>query len=184
VKSLRIGCLSALLGLVFGVILTVGAGLFLSIGAASNPGMPPAPSGQPDVTVVTSAAFLNTQFQAALKQGNLARQGTITFAAPNAARIAMPVDVTLLGQTIAVDATVSLHAIAQNGRIVVAVDKVDVAGVNAAAPLVKQPVERARLLLEDQINFLMQQAVKGTGLVLVNVTAAPDNVTLQFKYGK
>ena len=179
-RGLGIGCLGALLGLILGVILTIAAGLFFGTGVASNPVVPPAPSGQPDVTVVTSAAFLNTQFQTALKQSKLANQGMIAFASPNSARIAMPIDVTVLGQALSANTTVSLHVIVQNGRIVVVVDSVDVAGMNGAGALVKQPVEKARALLEDQINRLMQQTLKGTGLVLVNVTAATDNVTLQF----
>ena len=183
-KSLGIGCLGALIGLLLAVPLAVGAELFASPRGTSNPVIPSAQASQPDITVVASAAFVNTHFQAALKQSKLANQGTIAFAAPNSARIAMPVDVNLLGQSLTVDATVSLHALAQNGRIVVIVDSVDVAGFGFAGSLVKQPVEQARVLLEDEINRLMQQTLKGTGLVLVNVAAAPDNVTLEFKYGK
>ena len=152
--------------------------------AIGNPVVQPVDAGQPDVTVVTSAAFLSTQFQAAVKQSNLARQATIAFAEPDAARIAVPVAVTLAGQSLTLDTTISLHALAQNGRIVVVVDSVEVVGVNVAAALVKQPVERARVLLENQINLLLQQAVKGTGLRLIGLNASPDSVTLQFKYGK
>ena len=183
-KSLGIGCLGALIGLFLAVPLAVGAELLANPQGATNPVVPASQSVQPDVTVVASAAFVNTQFQAALKQSKLANQGTIAFAAPNLARIAMPVDVTLLGQSLTVDATVSLHALAQNGRIVVVVDAVDVAGFNVAESLVQQPVEQSRVLLEDEINRLMQQTLKGTGLVLVNVTATSDNVSLSFKYGK
>jgi hypothetical protein len=183
-KSLGIGCLGALLGLVLAVPLAVGAGLVVSPRGTNHPALQSSESGQPDIAVVASAAFLNTQFQGVLKQSKLANQGTLTFAAPNSARIAMPVNVNLLGQSLTVDATVSLHAVAQNGRIVVVVDAVDVAGLNFAGSLVQQPVEQARAVLEDEINRLMQQTLRGTGLVLVNLTAAPDNVTLQFKYGK
>jgi hypothetical protein len=183
-KSLGIGCLGALLGLLLAVPLAVGAGLVASPRGTTQPVVQSSESGQPDITVVASAAFLNTQFQTALKQSKLGNQGTISFGAPNSARIAMPVSVNLLGQPLTVDATVSLHALAQNGRMVMVVDTVDVAGFNFAGSLVKQPVEQARVLLEDEINRLIQQTLKGTGLVLVNVTAAPDNVTLQFKYGK
>ena len=183
-KSLGIGCLGALLGLLLGVPLALGADLIAGPHTTSNASVPAFQASQSDITVVASAAFINTQFQAALKQSKFANQGTITFAAPNSARIAMPVDVNLLGQALTVDTTVSLHALAQNGRIVVVVDTVDVAGFGFAGSLVKQPVEEARVLLEDEINRIMQQTLKGTGLVLVNVTAALDNVTLQFKYGK
>ena len=172
------------MGLFLGVPLALGADLFVAPHTTGNPAVQASQAGQPDITVVASAAFINTQFQEALKQSKYAKQGTIAFAAPNSARIAMPVNVNLLGQALTVDTTVSLHALAQNGRIVVVVDTVDVAGFGFAGSLVKQPVEEARVLIEDEINRIMQQTLKGTGLVLVNVTAAPDNVTLQFKYGK
>jgi hypothetical protein len=183
-KSLGVGCLGTLLGLVLGVILLLAADLFVGTRGSSDPVVQPVDSGQPDVTVVTRAAFLNTEFQAAVKQNNLARSATIAFSEPNAARISMPVDVTLLGQTLTVDASVSAHAIVQNGRIVVVVDNVDVGGMNVAGSLVKQPVERARVLLEGEMNRLMQQELQGTGFRLINLDASPESVTLQFKYGK
>ncbi len=183
-KSLGVGCLGVLMGLVVGVILVLGTSLFMGTRGLGNPLVQPVDSGQPDVTVVTSAAFLNTEFQAAVRQNNLARSATISFSEPNAARISIPVNVTLLGQSMAVDATVSARAIVQNGRVVVIVDNIDVAGVNITGSLVKQPVERVRALLEDEINRLMQQELEGTGFRLINLNASPDSVTLQFKYGK
>jgi hypothetical protein len=183
-KSLGVGCLSTLLGLLLGVLLVLGVNLFMGTRVLSSPVVQPVDSGQPDITVVTSAGFLSAQFQAAVKQNNLARQATIAFSEPNAARIVMPVAVTLLGQPLTLNTTVSVHALAQNGRIVLIVDAVDIAGVNVAASLVKQPVEQARSLLESEINRVMQQELQGTGFRLIGLNASPDSVTLQFKNGK
>ena len=65
-KSLGVGCFSLLLGLVLGVLLVLGGELFMGTRAIGNPVVQPVDAGQPDVTVVTSAAFLSTQFQAAV----------------------------------------------------------------------------------------------------------------------
>jgi hypothetical protein len=182
-KDLAIGCVSAMLGLLVGVLLMSGANLLLPSNSAPTVVPPPVIPGQPDVSVTLSAAFVNSQVQQAVRQGGLARQATISLSAPNIVTAALVVDARVAGQTLALNATVTMRVSVRQGRIVLTVDKVDVGGVSAAQALVTQNIERIRAQAEDQINRLVAVSLQGTTFRVINVLVTPSDLTLQLKAG-
>ncbi len=179
-KQFAIGCAGMILGLIVGVILVLSATAFLNLGASSMAIPTPDPR-LPDVTVNVTAAFVNTQLQQAVRQSNLARQANVSLAAPNIVRVALTTDVTVAGKALSVDATVTMRVAAQNGRIVLTIEKIDAGGMTLPVTFATQTVERLRAQMEDQLNRLVTRALQGLTLKLINLSVAPDGVTLGFK---
>ncbi len=179
-KSFAIGCGGILIGLIAGMVLVIGANQFLSRTSASMVDPPPQVTSS-DVSITASTAFLAAQMQQTFKQSNLARQATFAFASPNLVRATMLVDVPVLGKTVQANATVTCHVAAQNGKVILAVDNVDVAGMNVPQNVMSQMTERVRSQIETQMNQMLQRMLQGTTLRLVGLGITSNEITMQFK---
>ena len=158
----------------------IAAGWF-SGGATDTSAYPTPQPGQADVSINASTAFLNAQMQQTFKQSNLARQAAFAFASPNIVRATMLVDLPVLGKTTQVNATVTCRLTAQNGKVVLVVDSVDVAGVSVPQNIASQTTERVRAQIETQINQMMQRMLQGTTLRLQGISVDSNEITMQFK---
>jgi uncharacterized protein YpmS len=178
-KSLGVGCLSALGGLIIGIVLGFGMAQ-MATNAAPPPLAAPAPSPNgSDVSVTASAAFINSQLQQAVEQSGLGRQAKVTLISPNLIQVAATVDASaLIGVPVAVNATVSMRASVRNGRISLSVDKVDAGGVAVPPSVMGSMVEKMRALAEEQVNRMLQRALQGMSLHIVNVRVSPSSMTI------
>jgi len=173
-KNLAVGCLGAVLGLIVGLALAFAGAQFLQSSNSTDVPMPVPP--QADVTITTSAAFINSQMQPAVKQSGLAKQATITLASPNLIQVAATVDANVLGLPLTVNATASMRVSVQRGRILLTVDKVDSGGVTVPQSIIGPTVEKMRAAAESQINQLVQRALQGTTLRVTNIHITPDEM--------
>lgn len=178
-KSVGMGCIGIGLGVIVGIVLAFGANALFA-GRTPNIAVPTLLPGQPDLTVTTSAAYLNAQAQPLARATGLARQVTLSFSAPNLCRAVVVSD---LGTALTLNATITMRVAVQNGRITLTVQDTQVSGTSIAQVVVAQQVEKIRAQAEEQINRQLQRALQGTGMRLVGVTFTPSEVTLQFKAG-
>lgn len=174
-RQVAIGCAGAIVSLIIGVALTVG---FFSIDSRSTIETPmPVPSGlSKDVSISASAAFLNAQIQQAVRQTNLLKQATVTLNAPNIVQVVAVVDVTILGQRINTNVTVTMRVTVRNNRIALTVEKVDTGSVPVPQSMINSNIESLRAQAENQINAVAQRALNGTGLRLSNVRITPSEM--------
>ncbi|MCI0477848.1 MAG: DUF2993 domain-containing protein [Anaerolineales bacterium] len=177
-KDLAIGCLGAILGLVVGIALTFGAMSLLPKTDSSEKVASVISGSRGDVTITVSAKYLNAQLQQLTKQTGLAKQATLTLVAPNIVQVVVAVDTKILGQTISGNAIARLRVSVQNGRVALAVEKIDVSGIGVSQSLVAPMVEQVRTQAEDQINKMIQRELQGTGLRLSNVRVAPNEIAV------
>ncbi len=180
-KTYLLGCAGIALGILIGIVLAFGANALLASRAVENITIPTPLPGEPDVSVTTRAAFLNSQIQPIARSSGLARQITLSFSAPNLCRAVVVSD---LGTAVTLNATITLRVAVQNGRIGLTVQDTQVSGSSVAQIVVSQQVERIRAQAEDQINRLLQRSLQGTGMRLMGISFTPSNVTLQFKSGQ
>jgi hypothetical protein len=131
-----------------------------------------------DVTVTVGASYLNAQMQQIVKQTGLAKQATLTLVAPNLAQINATIETKILGQTISGNATARMRVLVQNGRVLLAVEKIDVSGIGVSQSLVAPVVEQFRAQAEDQINRALQRELQGTGLRLSNIRIASNEIAV------
>lgn len=177
-KSILVGCAGAVLGFIVGLGLMLGASQFLKPAVVEDISTPvPAPVSA-DVSITVSAALLNTQLQQVVRQSGLAKQASVSLAAPNVVRAAMVVDTNVLGQRLSVNATVTLRVSVQSGRIVLAVEKIDVGGVTIPQSMLASLVEQLRKQAEDEINRAAQRSLQGTGLRIVGVRMTASTLTV------
>lgn len=176
-KSLTIGCIGAILGLLAGVaLMTFGSGLF------SKPPAPPAApitSTPPDLAITASAPFIATQLQQTLRQNNLAKNATATFAAPNLVRIGATQDISVLGFSMAVNATVTMRVTVQSGRIVLKTESVNTGSLPIPQSTLDATIEPMRLQAEEQMNRAAQSALRGTSLRVTNIRMTETDVTVE-----
>jgi hypothetical protein len=167
-KNWTIGCFAVLGGFFIGVLLTLGFWGFSNrvVNATPDPGLPLAPS---DVTITASTAFLNAQFQQAARQSNILKQSSITLQAPNIIKTMTVVDVTLLGQRITANATITMRVTVRNNRILLAVEKIETGNLPVPQSSANTAIENLRAQAENQINALVQRGLQGTGLRVQNV---------------
>jgi hypothetical protein len=177
-KSLLIGCTSALVGLVIGIGLAFVAWTLLARAESSAPTTPVVGTARGDVTISVSAKYLNTQLQQLVKQTGLAQQATLTLVAPNIAQISATIETRILGQAISGSAVARVRVTVQNSRVVLTVEKVDVSGVGISQSFITPIVEQARVQIEDQINKMIQRELQGTGLRLSNIRIAPNEIAI------
>ena len=175
-KSIGIGCTGAILGLVVGIVLTFGVMSLLPKENSPAASEPIPSTSRADVTITVSASYLNAQLQQVVKQTGLAKQGTLTLVAPNILQIVVAVDTKILGQTISGNATVRMRVLVQNGRVLFAVEKLDVSGIGISQALVSPAIEQLRAQAEDQINKMIQHELQGTGLRLSNIRVMPSEI--------
>ncbi len=177
-KSVTFGCLGAILGLVAGVILAFAAGQLMGSSAQpiDRPTSPPA--SQSAVSITASAAFLNSQLQQAARTSGLGRQASITLASPNLVQVAGTVDVSVLGVPLTVGATISMRVIAQRGRILLTVDRIDAGGITVPQSTIGPEVEKMRAAVENEINVLVQRALQGTSLRVSNIRVTPSDMSV------
>ncbi len=183
-KGFSIGCAGFIVGLIAGMAFFLAVFLFVMPRSAQALTPPPTVAGQPDVSVTVSAALVNAQLQQSLRQYNVVRQATVTFASPNIVRGAFNVQTSVAGVALSTNATVSMHATVQNGRVVLAVDSVDTGGLNLDQSVTAPAVEQVRALMENQINQMLQSSLQGTHLTLIGLVTTPSTITFQFKYGE
>jgi hypothetical protein len=176
-KTPVIGCTGALIGLVVGILLTFAVNLFTPIGAR----VAPLDSSQADVTITASAAFVNSQLPAFVKQTGLVKQATLNFMPPNLARIAATTDVSLFGQRIAINAMVTMQMRVENGRVVLTIDQVQAGGLNVPQSFANGFAENYRAQAEEQINRALTRALPGMSLRLISIATAQDEITARFK---
>lgn len=177
-KSLAVGCTSALVGLVIGIVLAFGAwSLWLRV-ESSAPTTPIVSTAHSDVTITVSAKYLNTQLQQLVKQTSVAKQATLTLVAPNSAQINTTIETRILGQAISGSAVARVRVAVQNNRVVLTIEKVDVSGIGISQSLVTPIVEQVRAQVEDQINKTIQRELQGTGLRLTNIRIAPNEIAI------
>ncbi|MBM3128341.1 MAG: hypothetical protein FJ009_06855 [Chloroflexi bacterium] len=175
-KDLALGCLGAILGLVVGIALTFGVMSLLPKTEPAEKVASVVGASRGDVTITVSAKYLNAQLQQIAKQSGLAKQATLTLVAPNIVQVVVAVDTKILGQTMAGNATARMRVAVQNGRVALAVEKVDVSGIGVSQSLVTPIVEQVRAQAEDQINRALQRELQGTGLRLSNLRVAPNEI--------
>ena len=175
-NRLEVGCLGALGGLLIGVIATIA---FFSIGVAQLQIETPIPAPErQQVTVSASAPFLNSQIQQAARQTNLVKQAVVTLDVPNIVQVSATVEATLLGQRVSTNATVRMRVTVQNGRIVLAVEKIDTGNPLIPQSFVANSVESLRGQAENQINAMVASALKGTSLRVTGVRITPGELAV------
>jgi hypothetical protein len=178
IKPIAIGCLGTILGLIVGIVLTFAA---MSMAPKQNLPVEPVPtlsSARSDVSITASATFINSQIQPAVRASGLLKQVAVTFEAPNVVRIATTVDTTILGQRVTANATATMRVAVKNNRITLTVEKIDTGNVAIPTTLVSGTVETLRAQAEDQINRLVQRALQGTSLRVINARVTPNDLTL------
>jgi len=175
-KSISIGCLGAILGLIAGItIATLGSGIFSKPLTTSAPQS----SARPDLSITASTPFVASQLQQTLRQNNLAKNATVTFAAPNLARITATQDVSVLGFSISLNATATMRVLVQNGRVVLKTESVDTGGIPIPQSTLDATVERLRAQAEDQMNRVIQSGLRGTNLRVSNIRMSESEVTVE-----
>lgn len=178
-KSLTVGCTSALVGLVIGVVLGLGASSLLGRAESSSASVTPVVStARGDMTIIVSARYLNTQLQQLVKQTGLAKQATLTLVAPNIAQMTVAIDTRLMGQAVTGNVSARMRVAVQSGRVVLTIEKVDASNINIPQTLFTPILDQVRTQAEDQINRIIQHELQGTGLRLTSIRIAPDEVTL------
>lgn len=175
-KSLAIAILFSILGLLAGIaFMTFGTSIF-----SKPPAIPTSQSSaRPDLSITASAPFIASQLQQTLRQNNLAKNATVTFVAPNLARIAATQDVSVLGFSIALNATATMRVSVQNGRILLKTESVDTGGLPIPQPTLDATVERLRAQAEEQMNRVVQSGLRGTGLRVSNIRITESDVTVE-----
>lgn len=172
-KNVIIGLAGALLGLCLGIILAIG---FFSVGVSSliETPIPASPASEQFVTVTASEAYLNAQFQQVARQTNMLKNASVALDVPNIIRATTTVDVTVLGQRVNTNATVTMRVAVKSNRIVLTVEKIDAGAVPVPQVTVNNAIENLRAQGENQINNLIQRGLQGTGLRLANVRVTPS----------
>jgi hypothetical protein len=178
VKDIAIGCASAILGLVVGVVLTFGVMSLVPKPDSAEKAAAIGGSSRSDVVVTVTASYLNAQLQQVIKQTGLVKQATLTLVAPNIVQVAVVVDTKILGQTISGNATARMRVAVQNARILLTVEKLDLSGIGISQSLVSPIIEQLRAQVEDQINKMIQRELQGTGLRLSNVRVTPSEIAV------
>lgn len=178
-RDLLLGCVTVIIGMFLGALLTVAAVMLLRANDASATITDPVllPS-RADVAITASSKYVTSQMQQMVRKGGLAAQATVALVAPNQVRITAPVTIPLFGQPIQVNATVTMSAAARNGRVVLGVDKVEANGMNVPREIWPPFVEAARAQAEDQLNRIVQASLRGTGLRLSGIRVTPDALTI------
>jgi LmeA-like phospholipid-binding len=177
-KSVGVGCIGIILGLVAGIVLSFGVVQLMGTSAA-EPTAPILPASAAEVSITASQPFINAQLQQAVKQTGLAKQATVTLASPDVIRVAAPVDASaLVGIPVTVNATVSMRVSVQNNRIHLTIDKIDAGGMSVPQSVAGAAVDQLRASAENEINQMVQHALEGTNLHIVDVRVTPDAMTI------
>ncbi len=178
-----LGCCGVILGIVLGAVVMLFALAFLNVNVLARE-----PAAQeillpnrPDVTITASNTYLTPQLEQSIVKSGLATQAHVSLVAPNIIRVESPVNVSVLGQLMTVDATVQMAVGVQNGRITLPTDQVEASGFGLPPSVLGQDFERQRNAAEDEINRETQLALQGTRLVVSAVRVAPDGLSVDLK---
>ncbi len=178
-KSLTIGCLGVLIGIVIGALGVFAAGALLAPQLVPvNAAVVPPTTSRPDMSVTVSDRYVDAQMRQAVIQTGLAQQATTTLLAPNQVRVATTVPIDLFGQPLVIDVSATMGLKVVNRRVVLSVDGITAEGINIPPSLVASPVEQVRANEEKTINQIVQQTLQGTRLHLINIRVLSDSVTL------
>ncbi|MBI3914046.1 MAG: hypothetical protein HY327_07655 [Chloroflexi bacterium] len=168
------------MGILIGVALAFGANFFMQSDAktfAVTPA-PPINSAKTDVSIVIAANYLNTQFKQLIPKNTVIKQPSVALAAPNILKLTGVFDLTLGGQRVSANATISMQVAVQKGRVVLTVDKIEAGGVNVPSSFIGSALDSIRAPMEDQINSVIANSLKGTALKLTNVRATANDLTI------
>jgi len=179
VRSVFAGCAGFTLGTLFAVVLFAAAFFFLVSDASRTLSDPPAVVGKPDVLVTVSASYLNAQIRQTIAQSGIVKNPVINLAAPNVIKVASALEVSVAGQRISTNATITLRAAVQGGRVALTVEKIEAGGVNVPQSLIAPTIESVRKQAENQINAVVLSALKGTGLKLANLRMTANDLTIE-----
>ncbi|CAG0947191.1 hypothetical protein ANRL1_03790 [Anaerolineae bacterium] len=179
-RNMTIGCAGIIVGALIGALLMFSANLFMP-GRASGVSLAAAP-GQADVSITASTSYVNAQAQSVIKQSGIVKQATVSFAAPNLARVAMVIEASFLGQKFSINANATTRVTVHNSRVVLTIEKVETGGITLPQSVVASTAETLRAQIEDQLNRLIQSSLQGTGLELTDVFTTQDAITFQFGY--
>lgn len=176
-KYSAFGCFGAIVGFILGALITAGVFSISNRAVVETPTLIPNGSSAA-VSVIASAAYLNAQIQQAAQQSGMLKNATVTLQAPNIVRVAATVDVTVLGQRINANATVTMRVSVKNNRIALAIEKIDTGSVPVPQSLINSNLESLRAQAENQINTLVQRSLQGTSLRLSNIRVTPTEMTV------
>ncbi len=177
-KTLTLGCVGAMAGLVLGILLTLGASSLWTPTHVAQ-AMPIANVTRGDVTITISAKYLDAQLQHIVKQTNLAKQATVTLVAPDRARVQATLDTNILGRTLSANTTIEVRLAVHNGRVALSVERIDVSGVGVARVLVTPLVNQWRAQAENHINTALQRELQRTGLRLTGLRITPSELVIE-----
>lgn len=176
-KAFAIGCSSAIVGLVIGIAFTAG---FFAVDNRATAQIPTPIPNASAVSVTTSATYLNSVVQQAARQSGMLRNAAVTLESPNIVKLAAIVDLTVLGQRINTNATVTMRVSVKNNRLALAIDKIDMGRLPVPQTLIHSNLESLRAQAEEQINTRVQQALHGTGLRWSNIRITPTELVVDF----
>lgn len=175
-RDLFVGCIGIVLGAMLVVILVLFGMTFLN---SSRPSFEPvAQPDRPDITITASGPFVSSQLQDAIKQSKLASLATVSLIPPNRFLVATVVTIGFAGRNVPVNTTETLSVRVVSGHAVLALDRVEVGGVDMPAEVVSPMVERMRVQSEDQLNRLISRNLQGTTLKLTNIRVVSDSVLI------
>ncbi len=182
-KNLVLGCIGVIMGVVLGAIIMLVVLSFANINPLARPPAAEALllTNRPDVTITASNTFLSPQLERAVVKSGLVKQASINLVAPNLIQVRSPVDVSLLGLPMTVDATVQMAVTVQRGRIILTTQSVEAGGFDVPPSTLGQDYERLRALAEDEINRDVQRSLQGTRLTVSNIRVAPDGMSVDLK---
>lgn len=185
--------MKTILGIVVGILILLGAAaLAMATGFVQLPGSPQqtnvqgSPPLQPlsaqssekaDVVVTLSERFFNRQLANSLTQGGQVQSAQIDLHPNNLANITATVQVSS-GLRVTPNASVLMGA--QDGRLVIEITKVDVAGLSVPNSLIEPQIAQLKQSAETQINRQLAELEKTTGLKLKSLATTENSLTLSF----
>ncbi len=182
-KNSVLGCCGIIMGALVGALVMFAVLSYLNLQVLASP-----PAAQelllpnrPDVTITASNTFLNPQLAQVIVKTGLVNQANVSLIAPNIIQVQSPVSVSLLGQSMTVDATVQMIVSVQRGRIVLTTGDVNASGIGVPPSMLGSDFERMRAMAENEINRELQLSLQGTQLVVSSIRVAPDALSVDLK---
>lgn len=175
-RFVAIAVLGAIAGFIAGIAITIlGQNLF----SKPLPVTALPPSTHPDLSITASATFVSSQLQPAMRQSGIAKNATVTFAVPNLVRVAAAQEVNVLGFTVTLNVTATLRVLLQNGRIVLKTESIDSGRLLIPQAPLDATVEQLRAQAEDQLNRVVQSALRGTNLHVSAIRMTESEMTVE-----
>lgn len=132
-----------------------------------------------DLTIALSERFLNQQVNRGLSTSADVRDVTIDLHSGNRADFSASLDVVLLTR-ITVRPRASVLLTLQNGRVALAVQQVDIAGIGIPSNLIESQISNLRTTGENLLNQQLALISANAGLTLRSVSTTETDLTLVF----